>query len=163
MTTYFCQSWPWYDTKDRISRYDITFSGSGYGIIHFFYVIYDLDMIWRFSEKIISYHWISPKPGTEKYPFSIVVQDLQFSSNRSFVMKQLLWFQLSSSDTVGSYECLHFSARAWAESAILSGPPPSLVLLQSGWRPENIALSARALGKVQAFITANCFWWWKLE
>ena len=101
----------------------------------FFYVIYDLDMIWRFSEKIISYHWISPKPGTEKYPFSIVVQDLQFSSNRSFVMKQLLFF--STFIIRNSWHiwilALFPRARARAESAILSGRPPRLQEHQTRW------------------------------
>ena len=83
-----------HDMIQKIGYHDIIslFRDRDMELFTFFYVIYDLDMIWRFSEKIISYHWISPKPGTEKYPFSIVVQDLQFSSNRSFVMKQLLFF-----------------------------------------------------------------------
>ena len=154
------QSWPWYDTKDRISRYNITFSGSGYGIIHFFYVIYDLDMIWWFSEKIISYHWISPKPGTEKYPFSIVVQDLQFSSNKSFVMKQLLFPTFIIWNSWQLWMPALFCARARAESAILSGRPPRLQDHQARWESwKYCTFCSRARGKVQAFITANCVRW----
>ena len=82
-----------HDMIQKIGYHDIIslFRDRDMELFTFFYVIYDLDMIWRFSEKIISYHWISPKPGTEKYPFSIVVQDLQFSSNKSCVRKQLLF------------------------------------------------------------------------